>query len=140
MKDFPVIVRQPIAWGDMDAYNHVNNVMYFRYFESSRIAYFYKINFFRDDEKREDTGPILAHTSCNFILPLVYPDAIEIGVRIVKIGRTSFTMEHAISSPKLGLVARGESVVVCFDFIKNHKIPIPADLRQAIEILENKKF
>jgi len=141
MTDFPIIITQPIAWGDMDAYKHVNNVMYFRYFESSRIAYFNRIGFLRSHEtKGKDLGPILAHTSCNFILPLEYPDTVEVGVRVAKIGTTSFTMEHAIISPKLGLVATGEGIVVCFDFIKNHKIPMPADLREAIEVLENKKF
>lgn len=140
MTDFPIIIRQPVAWGDMDAYLHVNNVMYFRYFESSRIEYFRRVKFSRQRETTRDIGPILAHTSCNFILSLVYPDTVEVGVRIAKIGTTSFTMEHAIISPKLGLVATGEAVVVCFDFIKNHKIPVPVDLRAAIEGLENKKF
>ena len=38
--DFPVCVREPVIWGDMDAFGHVNNIVYLRYFESARIAYF----------------------------------------------------------------------------------------------------
>lgn len=133
-------IEQPIAWGDMDAYMHVNNVMYFRYFESARIAYFSQIEFSRQRTTQVDIGPILAHTSCNFIQPLIYPDTVEIGAKVNKIGTTSIVMEHAIISPKLGLVATGESVVVCFDFIKNHKTPIPSELRKTIESLEQKQF
>jgi len=143
MKDlsaFSVMVKQPIAWGDMDAYIHVNNVMYFRYFESARIAYFSQIEFNRQRTTQMDIGPILAHTSCNFIQPLTYPDTIEIGAKVIKIGTTSLIMEHAIISPKLGLVATGESVVVCFDFIKNHKTPISPNLKKTIELFEQRQF
>ena len=38
--DYPVVIETPVAWGEMDAYGHVNNIVYFRYFESARIAYF----------------------------------------------------------------------------------------------------
>lgn len=40
LADYPVIATFPIAWGDMDAFQHVNNTRYFRYFEDARIAYF----------------------------------------------------------------------------------------------------
>jgi acyl-CoA thioester hydrolase len=41
---YPVIIEIPLAWGDMDAFQHVNNVVYFKHFESARIAYFEKID------------------------------------------------------------------------------------------------
>jgi len=50
---YPVINEIPIAWGDMDAFQHVNNVVYFRHFESARISYFEKINFI---EVMNETG------------------------------------------------------------------------------------
>lgn len=140
LSTFPVIISQHIAWGDMDAYQHVNNVMYFRYFESSRMAYFTKMGFVRTRTEESDVGPILAHTACTFIKALVHPDRVEVGCKIAKIGNTSFVMEHAIISPKLGLVAKGEGVVVCFDFNKNHKIPVPDGLRKRIEEIEGRKF
>ena len=43
LQGYPVTVEIPVAWGDMDAYGHVNNTMYFRYFETARIAYFYRL-------------------------------------------------------------------------------------------------
>ena len=40
LKTFPIIVNYPVIWGDMDSFQHVNNVIYFRYFETARIQYF----------------------------------------------------------------------------------------------------
>ena len=47
LKDYPVTVEVPVVWGEMDAFSHVNNVVYFRYFETARIAYFYEIDFMK---------------------------------------------------------------------------------------------
>ena len=60
----PVIIETPVAWGQMDAFRHLNNTAYFRFFESGRIAYFERLNLL---EYMENTGvgPILAATSCS---------------------------------------------------------------------------
>lgn len=44
LKHCPVVIETPVAWGEMDAFRHVNNTAYFRYFESARIAYFERLN------------------------------------------------------------------------------------------------
>ena len=49
LADYPVIFEQKIAWGDMDAFGHVNNVMYYRYMESARIGYFDQLDIFNYD-------------------------------------------------------------------------------------------
>ena len=61
LEGFPVIVEFPVAWGEMDALGHVNNVAYFRYFENARIAYFERIKMWNFMEKT-GIGPILAST------------------------------------------------------------------------------
>jgi len=43
MSDYPVVVDIPVAWGEMDAYGHLNNIVYFRYFETARMAYFERL-------------------------------------------------------------------------------------------------
>lgn len=137
IKDFPLVINMEIRWGDMDAFQHVNNILFFRYFESSRIKYFEKIGF---TSQTESIGPILADTRCKFIKPLVYPDSIKVGARTTKIGTTSVVMEHIIESDKLGVVAIGEGIVVTYDYKKNSKVPLPDNIRNAIEKLENKSF
>lgn len=135
-------MSQMVVWGDMDAFRHVNNVMYFRYMESARVEYFSKIGYMRGKigDTSNDVGPILAEANCKFIKALEYPDTVEVCTRVSRIGRTSVIMEQAIISPKIGLAATGTAVVVCYDYEKEEKVPVPENIRQAIERLEGKTF
>ncbi len=67
LKDFPVITEIKVAWGEMDALQHVNNVVYFRYFETARLDYFNKINLLVDLQTSQ-IGPVL-RTQCRYKLP-----------------------------------------------------------------------
>src|SRR5262249_46610813 len=81
LQGFPVIVTQAVVWGDMDSYRHVNNVVYFRYFENGRLEYFRRLGWFEFEEET-GIGPILASTQARFRRPLTYPDTISIGTRV----------------------------------------------------------
>jgi len=81
LTSYPVVIEFSVAWGDMDAFQHVNNVMYFKYFESARIAYFEKIKF-QDYMEKTAIGPILANTQCTFKIPLTYPDQVSVGAKV----------------------------------------------------------
>ena len=133
---FPVVIEQAVAWGEMDAYQHVNNVVYFRYFENSRLEYFRRLNWLA---MQNDTGvgPILASTQARFRKPLTYPDDILIAARISEVGVDRLTMEHRILSRRLGAVAtEGEGIIVTFDYARAVKAPVPDELRQRIAALE----
>jgi len=137
---FPVVIPWPVQWGDQDLYGHVNNTIYLRWFETGRIAYLEKIGF---DAwlVTHRIGPILAAVKCNFRQQLRYPDTIRIGSRITRIGQTSVTMEHAIwSENKNIVVADGDSTVVSFHYDQQSPVPVPAEIRAAIEKLEGKSF
>jgi acyl-CoA thioester hydrolase len=101
---FPVVIEIPVAWGEMDSFAHVNNVAYFRYFESARIVYFERIDAMVERE-RSGCGPILAETYCRFRTPLRYPDRLEVGTRVSNLGADRFTMEYALASTTLGRIA-----------------------------------
>lgn len=138
LSDYPVVATFPIAWGDMDAFQHVNNTRYFRYFENARIAYFDEAGISGVSGMPSGTGPILASTSCKFIAPLSFPDTIGVGARVVDIGEDRFTVEHAVASDKLGRIAAvGEARIVSFDYAAQTKAPVPDHWREAIERLEN---
>lgn len=133
---YPVVVEQAIAWGEMDAYQHVNNVVYFRYFENSRLEYFRRLDWLA---MQNDTGvgPILASTQARFRKPLTYPDGILIGAHIAEVSQDRLTMEHRIVSRRLGAVAtEGEGIIVTFDYARGVKTPVPDELRQRIAALE----
>jgi acyl-CoA thioester hydrolase len=130
-----VTVDIPVQWGDMDAFAHVNNTVYFRWFESARIAYFEKIGL-NERMRREKKGPILARTSCDYAKPLTFPDTIRATARVVKVGNTSFVMEYTVTSTKHGEAARGEGVIVLIDYEKGGKIPVDDELKARIEAAE----
>ncbi len=137
LKMFPVIVEIPVAWGEMDALGHVNNVVYFRYFENARIAYFDKMKFW-DFMKQSGIGPILAATRCTFKAPLTFPDRVLVGTRTSEIKDDRFIMQYALVSQRLQKVAaEGEAVMVIYDYRQNKKTSLPEELRRTITDLEN---
>lgn len=133
---FPLTVEIPVAWGDMDAFGHVNNVMYLRWCETARMAYFERIGVI-EQMNTEGKGPILARASVDYLRPVTYPDVIRCSASINRFGNTSFEMAYRmLSAAQNAMVAEGESVVVMFDYRKGAKIPVGADLRTRIEALE----
>jgi acyl-CoA thioester hydrolase len=136
LKHCPVIIETPVAWGQMDAFRHLNNTAYFRFFESGRIAYFEKLNLLEYMEAT-GVGPILASTSCRFKIPLTYPDKVYIGTRVSKMEDDRFTMDYYVVSEKHQRVAaEGTGLIVCFNYNDNKKVSIPVELKQRIEQLE----
>jgi acyl-CoA thioester hydrolase len=134
---YPVIIEIPIAWGDMDAFQHVNNTVYFRHFESARIAYFEKIEAMQVMEET-GVGPILAATNCVYKIPLTYPDTVFVGARVDRIEEDRFTMSYATVSNKHGkLAASGTGAIVTFDYRKGCKAPVPEEIIVRIHSLEN---
>ena len=136
LQNCPVVIETPIAWGQMDAFRHLNNTTYFRFFESARIAYFERLNFL---EYMEETGvgPILASTNCRFKIPLTYPDTVSIGTRVSTIEDDRFTMEYfVVSHNHQKVAADGTGLIVCFNYTENKKTSIPDELKRRIEQLE----
>jgi acyl-CoA thioester hydrolase len=133
---YPVTIEIPIAWGDMDAFQHVNNIVYFRLFESVRISYFEKIDFLEVMNKT-GIGPILASTQCSFKIPLTYPDRVTAGAKVEAMEKDRFTMKYAVISHKLKKTAAlGEGVIVTFDYQNNKKTSVPDGIRNSIIGLE----
>jgi acyl-CoA thioester hydrolase len=118
----------------MDLFGHINNVMFFKYIQASRVNYWENIGlmnrFFKDK-----IGPILVATGCQWQKPLFYPDNITVEVRVEFIKTTSIGLHHRILNGKGELSAEAHDVIVVYDFAKNGKVTIPAELREAIEKL-----
>jgi acyl-CoA thioester hydrolase len=137
LADYPVVVDIPVAWGEMDAYGHLNNIVYFRYFETARMAYFERLKC-PDFLNRNPVGPILASTACRFRAPLAFPDQVSVGARVARVDEDRFVMFYAVYSHTLQKVAaEGEGTIVCFDYRENRKASLPHELKQKIAELEN---
>jgi acyl-CoA thioester hydrolase len=137
LTDYPVVFSLPVQWGDQDALGHVNNIVYLRWCESARLAYLERIGLL-EMAKQTRVWCILAHVGCNYRQPVVYPDTVHVGARVTKIGTSSFRMEHAIFSDALGLAAEADSTLVVYDYQSNKPCPMPAEIRAAIESLEQR--
>jgi acyl-CoA thioester hydrolase len=133
---FPIVVTTMVAWGDMDANRHVNNVIYFRYIEHARLQYFGDLGFSRMQQET-GIGPILAWTDCRFRRPLAYPDTVSIGTRIRDVEADRFVMDSVIVSHALkAIAAEGQQRVVIYDYRNNCKAPLPEVIRQRIAKFE----
>lgn len=131
----PVSVR----WGDMDAYGHVNNAVYFTYCESVRLAYFERIGMFAGAYP-ETHKPALVHASLNFRQQVVYPAELEVGARVPRVGTKSFTLDIAMAYKGTDdIVADGSSVIAWVDYAKGKAIPLPDNLVETIRNFEGLK-
>src|SRR5436190_19369402 len=136
LTQFKVVIDQPVAWGDMDSFGHVNNVVYFRYFENARVEYFRRIGWW-ESLAATGIGPIVGSTQARFRRPVKYPATLRAGAKVVSFGTDRFTIRHVLVSRATGeLVTEGDAVVVAIDYRANAKVPLPAELRGRIEELE----
>jgi acyl-CoA thioester hydrolase len=133
---YPVSIHLQVAWGEMDAFQHVNNTVYARWVESGRVAYMNRLGLMRG-KVGDGVGPILGRVQIDFLRPVTYPDKIRVDVTVTKLGRSSITMAYRIWSSAQKLeVAKGEDVVVMVDYRTGKTTPVDAALRGAIAELE----
>lgn len=131
---YPIIHTQPIHWGEMDAFNHLNNVVYYRYAESARIAYLQALGMFDGS-----MVTVLAQSSCQYLRPVTFPDTLLLGVRCQRLGTTSIVIEYRYYSVKQqAVVATAEAVIVRLDSESNQKLAWTALERKRLYDLEAK--
>ena len=132
LPDYNIVEEIPVRWGDMDARCHVNNTVYFRYFESSRIALFHSLKVYEEMEASGD-APILVYTHCKFKAPVTYPDIIYVGAKITSIEVSKVKITHSMVSKNSNReVADGEALVVWYNYRNQKKAEISENLRKRI--------
>ncbi|MEO8124516.1 MAG: thioesterase family protein [Burkholderiales bacterium] len=122
----------PIRWGDMDAMGHVNNTLYFRYFETIRIEWMHTLG---NTLKPDGEGFVIVNAFCNFIRQLEYPGDIRARHYVGNVGRSSFdTFVTLERSDEPGVVyATGGATTVWLDFPAKKTLPLPDWLREILE-------
>jgi len=134
--ELPVRLRLPLQWGEQDAYGHVNNAVYFRWFESARMEYFRRLGW-PELERETGIGPILHSTQARFRAPLEWPDEIEVATGATDLLADRFTMRYRVTSAGLGRIAcEGTGLIVAFDYRAKAKAVLPEVIRERIEALE----
>lgn len=130
-KRFVFEMRIPIRWGDMDAYGHVNNTVYFRYFEIVRLAWFDRVGC---PPNPAGEGPVIVNAFCNFIRQLEYPGDILARHYVAHAGRTSFDtyLTLARTDAPDQVCTEGGAKVVWVDFPRQKSTPLPQRLREIV--------
>lgn len=137
---FPVVVRLPIQWGDLDAYGHVNNVVFMKWIEAARAVYATHVGV-EILSRDYGVGAVLASISCQYHRQLSYPGEILSAVRVTRISMGSVSLECHIADAQTGVpVADGACDVVLYDYAADRPVPVPDRIRAAVEKLEGKSF
>lgn len=136
LEGYPVVIEIPVAWGEMDSFQHVNNIVYFRYFESARILYSEKLGLHKLKDET-GIGPILGSISCKYKLPLTYPDTVSVGAKITGVEEDRISMKYVVVSRRHNrIAAEGDSVVVMYNYHEGKKTAIPEEIKKRIAELE----
>ncbi len=132
MQDARAAFRMPleVRFRDCDAMGHVNNAVYFTYFEQCRLRFWHALT----GEMAPDARVIVARTECDYRAPAYFGDPLEITCNVLDIGRSSFVLAQSVEHAENGKrLAEGKTVVVTYDYKAGRSIPIPDDLRRLIE-------
>lgn len=125
------ITKMPIRWGDMDAYGHVNNTVYFRYMEQARVEW---IEAMAVPVRPGGAGPVIINASCTFLIPMNYPGTVEVRTFAGAIGRSSCQtyVEMRIECDDR-IYAEGAAKVVWMDTQTGKSVPLPDHVRAVLE-------
>ena len=122
----------PTRWMDNDVYGHVNNVVYYSYFDTV-VNEFLIAHAGLDIEKGAAIG-VVVETLCRYRAPLTFPEVIDAGLRVAKIGRTSVRYEVGIfRRSEERASADGYFVHVYVDRATRKPVPVPDAMRAALE-------
>ena len=130
--DYGVFYPITTRWSDNDIYGHANNVTYYSYFDT--VANRYLIEEGGLDISDGTIVGYVVNSGCEYHAPITYPEPIEAGVRVDRLGNSS--VQYGIAIFKAGeetACAHGHFVHVFVERAENRSVPIPANLRTALE-------
>jgi acyl-CoA thioester hydrolase len=127
-----IITDITVRFRDIDSMGHVNNAVFFTYFEEGRKEFLRQLF---NIVKPDDYNFILAHISCDFLKPVRIDDPISLQLWVGEIGRKKFDLVYAIvhRDDESIVYAKGRSVQIFFDYKKNATLPIPHDFLDKIQ-------
>ncbi|GAB1436093.1 thioesterase family protein [Sphaerotilus sulfidivorans] len=132
--DYPHVGSVSTRWNDNDRYGHVNNAVYYQYFDS--VINEVLIHQGGLDIHRGEVVGFIVRSECDFLAPVAYPGLLEVGVVVRRLGRSSVTYETALLRPGEDQPAAiGRMVHVFVDTATGRPTDIPAPIRAVLERL-----
>jgi acyl-CoA thioester hydrolase len=137
MSEFRFYHPIEVRYGDLDPQGHVNNAKYLTYFEQARVAYWIEMGFFSKDQSFMELGVILADVHITYFAPVYFGQKVKVGVHVTRLGNKSMTWEQNVVDVESGKeLAKGEVVIVAYDYRQEKTIPIPNEWREKITEFE----
>jgi acyl-CoA thioester hydrolase len=131
--DYPHFLPVPTRWMDNDLYGHVNNVVYYSYFDT--VVNRYLIDPGGLDIHKGTVVGIVAETQCRFFKSFAYPEVVDAGLRVGRLGNSSVRYEIGLFGEEDTARAEGHFVHVFVDRASNTPVPIPPGIRAALQRL-----
>jgi len=119
----------PVRWGDMDSMGHVNNVMYFRYFEQARLDWYEQLGL--DNLTPERIKFVIVDNHAEYLKPVVYPMHVKVQMFGHSPGKSSFISSYELTVSDV-IYTRGSAKVVWIDTVAQKSVPLPDDVRALV--------
>ena len=134
-EEFPTFVEMPTRWMDNDAYGHMNNIVHYALIDTAVTDWQRNCGFFSEEHKCLEF--MVVESGCRYFSEAAYPDKIAVGLRIKKIGGTSWVYQAGLFREEDELCfALGFFAQVLVDFKKRRPAPIPKKMRAALKLIE----
>ncbi|HET6943108.1 MAG TPA: thioesterase family protein [Sphingomicrobium sp.] len=130
--EFKVWREMTTRWADNDAYGHINNTVYYEWFDSAVNAWMVEQGML--DIENGDPIALVVETQCTYVAPLAFPAKVEIGLAVAELGRSSIRYRIGIFAKKAErAAAEGKFIHVVVDRSTRRPVEIPTDWREKLE-------
>ena len=137
MSEFHFFHPIEVRYGELDPQGHVNNAKHLTYFEQARVAYMIELGLFTKDQSFMELGVIVADVHIAYLEPVFFGQNIKVGVHTAKLGTKSMTWEQNMVDADTGQeLAKGEVIIVTYDYKEGKTISIPQNWREKFIELE----
>jgi len=132
--DYPHHLAIPTRWMDNDVYGHVNNVVYYSYFDT--VVNRYLIAAGALDIAASPVIGLVVETQCRYFRPIAFPDTVHAGLRVARLGNSSVTYEIGLfRNDEDSAAAQGHFVHVYVARASSRPVPVPEALKRALQPL-----
>lgn len=140
MTDYKFSTPIDVRYGDLDPQWHVNNVRFLTFLEHARVNYLMKLNLF-DGKNFFDFNLIVADIHITYLAPITLNQEIKVWMKTERIGNKSLTFVYEIRDENTKeVMAKAETIMVAYDYLKQKSKPVPETWRKAISQLEGVDF
>ncbi|EHQ07494.1 thioesterase superfamily protein [Leptonema illini DSM 21528] len=129
---YPFEHKQYVAWGDMDAFSHLNNVVYVRYFENARVEFFRRLGVW-SNEPGPEHGPVIVNLAMQYRKQVRYPAELSITLGVSRLKTRTFSFVCAMFDGTGECVHTAEADFMWIHFEKATPISVPDEVIRAFE-------